>query len=525
MYDYVLVGAGSAGCVLANRLSGGGKTVLLLEAGPHDRDLMVKIPAGISQLINDPVRNWRFSTEPEPHLDNRRLYWPRGKTLGGSSSINGMIYIRGQPEDYEGWKAQGNTGWGWADVLPYFKRSEHNESGADPWHGGDGELFVSGPRFRHPSSEAFIEAAVASGIPLARDFNGARQEGAGFYQFTIRDGMRCSTSQAFLARAGSNLRIETDSQVQRINFEGSRASGVTYRARAGDVVEMRGREIVLCAGAIGSPQLLMVSGVGPAADLKRLGIPVVHDLPGVGLNLHDHLYIHHYSEVAPECSINRAMQGWRLLPAIVDYGLRRRGLLTLAASQAAAFVRSDETLSRPDLQLMFKPYTLEARNGKIMPTKTAGLSTLVSPLRPKSRGWLRLASADPAAAPLMCANYLAEAADREAMVAGLKIIRRVFSHAPLDDIARESAPGPDIVSDEALDAFVRANAQSMYHPVGSCKMGNDPMAVVDDRLRVHGIANLRVVDASIMPDIVSGNTNAATIMIAEKAADFLRGVA
>jgi choline dehydrogenase len=524
MYDYIIIGAGSAGCVLANRLSANPSTrVLLLEAGPADRNIFLKIPAGVSQLYVNPALNWGYFTEPEPNLNGRRLYWPRGKTLGGSSAINGMIYVRGQPVDYDTWSRLGNPGWSWQDVLPLFKRIEHNERGADAWHGDSGELYVTDARYRHPTSEAFIKAAQACGTPPSADFNGISQLGVGFYQFTIRGGVRHSSATAFLAPAlkRPNLRIETGACAERIVFEGSRAVGVVYHCR-GEARRVEAREIVLSGGAINSPQLLMLSGVGKAEHLRDHDIGVVCDLPGVGGNLQDHLYIHHIVETEPKHSINRAMRGWRLFPAAMRYLLLRDGLFTIAASQAAAFVKSAAQIPTPDLQIMFKPYTLEiSPHESIVPAEAPGLTTAVTPLRPLSRGILRLKTPNFRDAPAIFPNYLAEAADRDAMIAGLRLIRRIFAAPPLSHMATENKPGAAMDSDEALLRFVRAEAQSMFHPVGTCKMGDDPAAVVDSRLRVRGLTGLRVADASIMPTIVSGNTNAASIMIGEKAASML----
>jgi choline dehydrogenase len=520
-YDYAVVCAGSAGCVLANRLSADPATrVLLLEAGPRNNNVFLKIPAGISKIYVHPTLNWGYSTEAEPNLFGRRLYWPRGKTLGGSSAISGMIYIRGQAEDYDHWAALGNPGWDWQDVLPLFKHLEYNERGADTMRGDNDEPHVADPRYRHPSSEAFIRAAIKAGIPFSPDFNGADQFGVNFYQFTIRDGIRSSSASAFLRPAArrSNLTILTDAHVEHILFNGRQACGIAFRL-GGTTQTVSARETILSGGAINSPQLLLLSGIGPAAQLREFGISVVADLPGVGANLHDHLYVSHLSETRARDSINRRMQGWRLLPAALRYLIRRDGLLTIAASQAAAFVKSRGDATRPDLQIMFKPYTLQmSPDAAIVPGEVPGFTTLASPLRPLSRGRLELRTPDPYDAPKLHPNYHADASDQAAMVAGLRIMRRILAAAPLAAMARETVPGSNVESDAQLLEFTRRNAQSMFHPVGTCRMGADPLAVVDARLRVQGIAGLRVADASIMPTIVSGNTNAASIMIGEKAA-------
>ena len=524
-FDYVLVGAGSAGCALANRLSADPKrSVLLLEAGPRDLNPFLKIPAGISKIFVHKTLNWGYMTEPQEQLESRRIYWPRGKTLGGSSAINGLIYVRGQSQDYDDWEAAGCSGWGWRDVLPVYKRLEHHEDGASEWHGGSGELHVTRARYRHRASEMFLEACEAAGFPRTPDFNGASQYGAGDYQFTIRNGFRASSASAFLgpAKRRPNLHMLTNTQAERIVFEGKQATGLVVNHH-GESRTIGANEVILCAGALNSPQLLMLSGVGPADHLREHGIDVVHDLPGVGQNLHDHTLVQHQAETAPDLSINRQMRGIRLVPQVIRYLANRKGLLTIGASQLAAFLKSDEALTRPNIQLMFKPYTIEmSPDKKIVPGARPGWTTAASPLRPTSRGWLKLRSADWRDAPAMQPNFLDTAEDRALMVAGIRIMRRVFAHPPLADVARETLPGGDLQSDEDLLAFARSNTNSVYHPVGTCRMGMGDEAVVDPSLRVRGMTNLRVVDASIMPSIVSGNTNAASIMIGAKAGESIR---
>jgi choline dehydrogenase len=525
IFDYIVVGAGSAGCALANRLSADARnSVLLLEAGPRDSNPFLRIPAGIAKVYVHPKLNWGYSTEPSPQLNGRRIYWPRGKTLGGSSSINGMIYIRGQAQDYDAWEKAGNPGWGWRDVLATFKRLERHEEGASDWAGGEGELDITRPRFRHPSGDAFLSACEAAGYPLTQDFNGADQEGADYYRFTIRNGMRASSASAFLnpARGRANLHVLTGAHAEQLVIEGSRATGVVVNRGQQSIVYRARREIVLAAGALNSPQLLMLSGIGPAARLGELGIPVVRDISGVGQNLHDHLLVQHIAQVSPIDSINRQMSGPRLAPSILRYLLNRKGLLTIGASQVAAFLKSDASLDRPDMQIMFKPYTIEMSPAeKIVPGSKPAWTTAASPLRPKSRGWLTLKTADWRDPPIMQPNFLEHEDDRASMVAGLKMIRRIFSAPPLDGQAREVVPGDAVQSDAELLEFVRANAGSVFHPVGTCRMGDDTGAVVDSRLRVRGIDGLRVADASIMPSIVSGNTNAASIMIGAKAGEMI----
>lgn len=524
-FDYVVIGAGSAGCAVANRLSADpGRSVLLLEAGPRDLNPFLKIPAGISKIYVHKTLNWGYSTEPQEQLDGRSIYWPRGKTLGGSSSINGMIYIRGQPQDYDAWEAEGCEGWGWRDVLQVYKEIEHHEDGASDWHGGDGELHITRARFRHPTGDLFLQACKAAGFPITPDFNGVDQHGAGEYQFTIRGGVRASSASAFLgpARGRPNLRILTGAQAERIVFVGKRATGVVVN-HAGRSRTIGAGEVILSAGALNSPQLLMLSGIGPADHLHEVGIDVIHDLPGVGQNLHDHALVQCLAETRADLSINRQMRGPRLVPEVVRYLVQRSGLLTIGASQLAAFLKSDPALARPDIQIMFKPYTIEmSPSERIVPGAQPGWTLAASPLRPTSRGWLKLRNADWRTPPVMQPKFLDTEQDRALMVAGIRIMRRIMSAAPIADVAHETLPGLDVASDEALLAYARANTNSVYHPVGTCRMGGDERAVVDPALRVRGIEGLRVADASIIPSIVSGNTNAVSIMIGAKAGETIR---
>ena len=525
-YDYIIVGAGSAGCVLANRLSADPAVqVLLLEAGPADDKLWLRIPAGMTRLMSDTRVNWLYKTCKEPALNNRVLACPRGKTLGGSSSINGLVYMRGHPSDYDHWRDLGNRGWGWSDVLPIYRKSEHFEGGASAYHGSDGELSVENLKSPHEASRTFVKAGQSIGITVNEDFSGITHEGIGYLQLNLRSGVRESSATAFLnpVKQRPNLEICVNARVQRVVMSGTRARGIKFSI--GKVArEATAREIILSGGAINSPQLLMLSGIGPADHLRELGIDVVRDLPGVGENLHDHTYVHCLAEVSPDFSINdKISSNIKLLPHVLQYIATRKGLLTSAAAQVGAYLKSDAQLDRPDLQLQFRPFSIVVgRDGKISADKFPAVTASCSQSRPVSRGRLWLASADPSAPPNILFNYLSADEDRRVLMAGIRWMRKIFASEPFaSHVVRETFPGPNVQTDEQLLDHLRANAQPMYHPVGSCKMGHDRMAVVDDRLRVHGIENLRVVDASIMPTIPSGNTNAPTIMIAEKAAQMI----
>jgi len=524
-YDYVIVGAGSAGCVLANRLSEDGKrTVLLLEAGPRDSNLWIHIPIGYGKTMNDPIVNWRLITEPEPHLNDRKLYWPRGRTLGGSSSINGLVYIRGQAEDYDAWAAAGNPGWSYKDVLPYFIKSETNQRGANAFHGDKGPLRVSDIGIKHPLVEAFIGASSELGIARNGDFNGETQEGAGYYQLTTHNGLRSSTARTYLkaARARSNLRVETDAHATRVLFKGTRASGVTYRQNDKDVTVDARREVLLAGGAVHSPQLLQLSGVGPADLLGRHGIEQVVDSPGVGENLQDHLQVRLIYKCSQPVTTNDDLRTlWGRMRIGMQWLFARRGPLAIGIQLGGLFARALANARTPDVQFHFGTISADLVAGK--PHDFSGFTVSVCQLRPTSRGTVRIKSPDPLAPPAISPNYLSTQHDRDVMVGATKLTRALMATRAMKPyVSEEYKPGAQMKTKADMLEFVRRESVTIFHPVGTCSMGPGPNDVVDEQLRVYGTSGLRVVDASIMPLLVSGNTNAGAIMIGEKAADMIR---
>ncbi len=524
-FDFVVVGAGSAGCVLANRLSADPRNrVALIEAGPRDRNFWIHLPIGYGRTMWDPKVNWKFYTEPEPQMDGRRIYWPRGRVLGGSSSINGLIVIRGQPEDYDHWAILGNRGWSWRDVLPYFIKLEHNDDLAgDQLHGSRGPLQVTSIHERHELIEALIAAANRHGIPRTSDFNGREQEGVGYFQLTTRNGWRDSAADAYLRPAAKrrNLSVLTDTQVGQILFAGRRAVGVTCRSGASIRTITAKRGVILAAGAIQSPQLLMLSGIGPAEELQRHGIPVTLNRPAVGQNLQDHLQFRLIYRIAKPITTNDALHSlWGRFKLGWDWLAHRRGALAVGINQGGLFARLQPGTKTPDIQFHVATLSADMAGGKVH--DFSGMTLSVCQLRPQSRGVIALASADPFDRPRIHANYLAAESDRQFAVASIAFARKLAATAPLSNyIAAEVTPGPNVQSDDDILRFARTNGATIFHPAGTCRMGPDEDAVVDPHLRVRGADRLWVADCSIMPTLVSGNTSVPAMMIAEKAADLV----
>lgn len=523
-FDYVIVGAGSAGCVLANRLTASGRhRVLLVEAGPNNRHPWLHIPLGFGRLFNNRRFNWCYQTEPQPGCHNRRVIAPRGRVLGGSSSINGLIYIRGQAQDFNVWRQLGNAGWSFEEVLPYFRKAEDNERGADQFHGVGGPLAVSDLCDRHPLAKAFVEATLECGYPRNDDFNGSMQEGAGYYQTTMRNGVRSSTATGYLksARRRGNLKVVSEALATRILFDGRRATAVEYVVGNDNYCARASVEVIVSSGAFNSPQLLQLSGIGPASLLQSFGITVIADAQGVGDSLNDHFSGRIVLRCKEPITLNDAVRTWAgKASAGLRYAFTRRGYLAVPAISAGCFVRAHPSSETPDSQCSIALYSADTIGGKLHPFP--GVTGVCVLLRPESRGYVRIRSADPRVAPAIHPNYLATQKDQETIVEGVKAMRRIFqAPAMARHIAEEIEPGRQCENDNDLLDFIRRRGSTTYHPVGTCRMGQDQNAVVDERLRVRGFTGLRVVDASIMPAVVSGNTNAATIMIGEKGADMI----
>lgn len=527
-FDFIIIGAGSAGCVLADKLSACGKyQVCLLEAGPKDQHWSIHMPIGVMELMKDKVRNWQYNSAPEASQNNRQIFNPRGKMLGGSSSINAMLYIRGQREDYDHWSALGNEGWSFNEVLPYFKSTQHQERGESDLHGVNGPLNVADSCSKPPIHDNFISSAQQAGFPLNNDFNGESQEGVGYYQVTQINGQRCSAAKAFLTPnlARSNLTVITDAHVQKLLIDKNKvATGVCYKVKGHSHNIFAKKEVLLSAGVFNSPQLLMLSGIGPKDELAEHNIPLVHELAGVGQNLQDHpdtvVVTHHTRDDI--LAIRPKAAWWLFKQALKYFKQKRSGILTSVVAESGGFIKSKPNLSRPDLQLHFIPAAFDDHGRNLKMLLNYGVSIHTCLLRPKSRGSVTLYGNKVSLHPKIISNMLAHEDDQKDMIQAVKIARSILSQAPLNENnGKEILPGDNTQSDEEILEFLRNKANTIYHPVGTCKMGNDDMAVVDNKLKVHGLNNLRVIDASIMPTLISGNTNAPTIMIAAKIVDVI----